>query len=739
MNKDLNKIAPKKVQKGCIPRFLNILRCFYRKGKILLTGNIPADGCSINYGGETAIYLMDIQCAESPMKDLTGAELVLFLFGLFCHELFHLFYSDFAYPEQAIEAAKRNAARYPNLSPFLSANADNVRLCKNFINVIEDGHIERRGKKNYPLWRRYIDFMNKVYFSNSPVRILDHPCNAESFKAFQSYFVFALKVALTGGNYDLEGCKKPFRDACLKSRIYILDAVYENDAQKRIDKALHALEEALGDLPKPKKEDVQNSEKEIQKTQNGYGQAGASSPSPSTDINDDGLEKPQPNPQPQSGSNSKSGTKKGKGTKTAGTPQKGSEQTAEDQAQMQSSSEGEVTEQEGSQIQEGSESEAGETAFSSIAQAENPEDASQDASTDEPYDFEDENGTDLSDGIPGGNSGGNGDSDSEAKDNYEDSILSQIEKDLESEFKEFEEQDSLKRELDRTIQGGGKKSRFTDVVCRTTSATTAINAGETELNPDTRAVLKRYIDQTVRKVSEEVKTRTEDGVIPYQFSGRFNSGRISDFYRKTGADRFRLFDRMTEGDEGLDIAVELLIDESGSMSGKEDEVIAISYILFGICNQLGIPIRVASYDGSKTHVFCEFDAPMQPKSFEKRIVRYNPNGGTNEGQILQLFEKSFAERPETCKYLFMITDGAPGWFLDDARALNELEVTSEKDWLKKYQLFLKKAYGIQMVACCTGSDAENVASIYTGAKIIFNDYKVLAKRLTEEFLRPLKT
>lgn len=738
MERDLNKISGQKIQKSMISLFQTILKLFYRKAKILLTGNIPADGCSVNYNDETAIFMLDVGASDSPMKNLTGKKLVLFQFGLFVHELFHLFYSDFAYPEIAIEHAKQDTTRYPNLAPFLSQNANNVRLCKEYINVIEDGHIERRGKKNYPLYRRYIDFMNKVYFAEEPSTLLDYSCNKEKFNAFQSYFAFALKVALTGSNYDLTGCQKKFTDACRKSRIYILDAVYENDSRRRIDKALRALDEALADLPKPKNTDVTDAENNIRKTQNACAQSGANKPQSDTSINNESLEKP-PKPQKQTGSKPK--PQKGKGGKSAPNPAQTESENAEEKA-GEAESGIESSEAETAQAEAGGDSsENGEAAAIESSEAgEESGEMSQDESTEEPYDFEDENGLDLSsDGTPGGSSGGLDDSDSERSDSYEDSILSQIEKDLESEFIEFEECEALQRELERTISGGGKKSRFTDVVNSLCSKSTAIDPGYAEMNQETRSVLNRYVEQTVRKVSEEVKTRTEDGVIPFQFNGRFNSGRISDFVRKTGADRYRLFDRVTEGEDGLDIAVELLIDESGSMGGKEDEVIAISFILHGICSKLGIPIRVASYDGSKTHVYAEFNAPLQQKSFEKRIMRYDPCGGTNEGQILRLFEKSFAERPEKCKYLFMITDGCPGGFIDERRAEKELGVSSTIEWLRKYQLFLKKAYGIQMVACCTGGDAERVASIYTGAKIIFNNYQVLAKRLTEEFLRPLKT
>lgn len=770
MEKNLNRIDNRKIQKSCCSLFQIILRIWFRKGKVLIESGCPADACTTSADGNSIIYMQDANYANcgSPLNTLKGKDLVLFLFGLFCHELFHLFYSDFEYPTKAVNEIRYNRlTKFPNIANFVK-NMSNVNLVYRFINTIEDGHIERRGKLNYALYRRYIDFMNKVYFGGKTNVLTDTDINKEKFNQFVSYFNYALRLALTGKSYDLTGCPPKFQTMCQKNRILILDAVYENDKQKRIDKALKALDEALGDLPKSSQTptNVGYAEKALENTQNSQAQKGMNS-TPNNDVENQTLEKPQ-RPQDQqiqqqneklkqktrksksdTGEQSeKSEAKSNQGEKSEQTTQMEEAETDEGEKQDVQSQQGEC-QGEASETQnmtgpsQDEEAESGNTQSASSADVQSSDFAGNTEDTvDEPYDFDDDQGLDLDNDFgqntEGGTHGGTGDSEANPDNAYEDSIVSQIEKDLEEEFQAFEEDEALVRELDRTVKGKGNKSRFTELVNRRTLDAVPIEKSDKSLSDETRRLLNKYIDQTVRKVSEEVKTRTEDGMIPYQLNGRFNSARCADFITKTGVDRFRLFDRMTEGEEGLDIAVELLIDESGSMNGKQNEVIAISVILQGICSKLCIPIRVASFNGSNTNVFAEFDAPQQPKSFENRITRYEPRGGTNEGQILQLFEKSFAERPETCKYLFLITDGEPGGFIDRDKA-SELGIESEEDWLRKYQVFLKKQYGIQMVACCTGLDAINVASIYTGAKIIFNDYASLAKRLTEEFLRPLKT
>lgn len=252
---------------------------------------------------------------------------------------------------------------------------------------------------------------------------------------------------------------------------------------------------------------------------------------------------------------------------------------------------------------------------------------------------------------------------------------------------------------------------------------------DAKLSTEARKMIDDYVKKIVRMVESEIRTRTEGGVLQNQLNGAFASYRVMDYVTKHGADRYKLFDRNIPGEDGLDIAVQLLIDESGSMSTCTHNTVVIASIIHGICTKLGIPIRVASFD-TDCYMFCDFDAPMRT-SFETQICNYRPWGGTDEASALLCLEKSLLTRPETYKYLFLITDGEPGFNTTDEN------MTSET-WLKEYQKSMIKK-GVQMVACCTGDSADSVAMIYEGPKIIYNDYQRLGKRLTNEFLRPIRS
>ena len=307
---------------------------------------------------------------------------------------------------------------------------------------------------------------------------------------------------------------------------------------------------------------------------------------------------------------------------------------------------------------------------------------------------------------------------------FMENLVRAIQKDLLNEETENEENRSLRNtlkgepmpntELAREYNGGQPPLSI------------KIPAEET-LPKEVKRLVEGYASRICRKVEEEVKTRTEGGVLPYQLSGRFNSSRIMDHVIRTGADRYRLFDQEIEGEEGLDICVEILVDESGSMDGNRENTIIITDILYETCKKLGIPVRVATFT-ERTYLLCDFEEACT-STFDRRLAAYDPDDGTNEAQALLLLENSLLKRPEKNKYLFLITDGCPGFYCEEMHP---------REWLNKYQRYAIKK-GIQMIACCTGCSAETVAEIYDGPKIVYNDYPKLVKRLTDEFLRPLKT
>lgn len=308
-------------------------------------------------------------------------------------------------------------------------------------------------------------------------------------------------------------------------------------------------------------------------------------------------------------------------------------------------------------------------------------------------------------------------------------FLESIQEELEKE--EREEQEQRKEEnaetknlLEKTRNSCPSTNFHRPVDTRPTRLKIKDSNGLTLL-PETKATVKKYAAQVVRKVEQEVKTRTEGGVRTHLLGGRLNGHRVMDFVTKNNLDKYRLFDKSYEGEDGLSIAVEMLIDESGSMSGKNaSNAVAVAAILHETCRRLQIPIRICSFN-TETYLYCDFDEPCE-STFEYRLCEYKANGGTDEAQALLLLEKSLFDRPEKYKYLFLISDGQPGF----------RSPCGAKTWLKEYQKYSIDK-GIQFVACCTGYSSKAVAEIYDGPKIIFDEYDALAERLTREITRSI--
>lgn len=349
-------------------------------------------------------------------------------------------------------------------------------------------------------------------------------------------------------------------------------------------------------------------------------------------------------------------------------------------------------------------------------------------------DYEDEHDSESMDGQSGsgGDRGGTGvgsdDGDADQVELFMQQLAQAIQNDTLSCNTEEDERKALRNSVyDMSCGTNSELSRsiYRDYI---KPCVKSLSHPEARFSDETRKLIDDYVKKIVRMVDSEVKTRTEGGLLTRQMEGTFASYRAMDYVTKHGVDRYRMFDKNIPGEEGLDIAVQLLIDESGSMKRCKENTVIIASILHGICEKLGIPIRVASFD-DQCYLYCDFDAPMKT-TFEKQICNYQPSGGTDEASALTCLEQSLLKRPESFKYLFLITDGAPGFY-----------TTSDMDnrtWLRKYQKSMIKK-GVQMVACCTGSNAEAVAQIYDGPKIIYNDYPKLARRLTNEFLRPIRS
>ena len=779
-----SKIPVEKLMRILVRSYeVSILHCWFESVKIVMVNALPSDAAT---DGENRIYVMNPSYSDI-MRDLNNEELAVYVFGLVVHELFHLFWTDLKYTFRVIDDIKAGGypKEYPNLTKLAKLSPEAVyNIAFGLCNITEDAHINRKGKKNCPLFAFPLNFVYKCF--NRSLKSLNTITRDDGtvnrlgvFMEFVNYF------AIRGLDPDLDGLPEDLQKLCIRSRRPIMDIVYENDARSRTDATLAYLDKVLPeivDLSMKRGENRQNQKSQIGKDaeqasdmlDNEHNSSSYSKEKPKTVPNQKLERKPHEDKtsdrEEVSGSTDSKEKEPADEKKPLCSKQESDSEAPEEMPETDGSDTalGECTESQSEKPEETESSESkGEpcgqnSSVSETDTGENAENAETESScshsnssepsmkadsepnvTDENGDVSDnstedgaesfEDDFDLSDYCDEESlteSSEDSDDGSESQSEFDqsaflDSIREELEKAESEEHEATEEVDRETNNLLEKTRSSGPNTKFEYPVMVSSDRILVKDSNGQTLLPEIKTMVNKYAAQVVRKVEREVKTRTEGGVLTHQLSGRLNGRRAMDFVTKQNLDKYRLFDKSFVGEEGLSIAAELLIDESGSMAGsKASNAVAVAAILHETCRRLGIPLRVCSYN-TRTYMYCDFDEPCA-RSFEHRLCEYKASGCTNEAQALLLLEKSLLERPERYKYIFLVSDGQP----------NFSAPCGAQTWLKEYQKYCI-GKGIQFVACCTGSCKEAIATIYDGPKIVYDEYDLLAQRLTKEITRSI--
>lgn len=180
------------------------------------------------------------------------------------------------------------------------------------------------------------------------------------------------------------------------------------------------------------------------------------------------------------------------------------------------------------------------------------------------------------------------------------------------------------------------------------------------------------------------------------------------------------------------MAVGLLVDESGSMSGADRITHArlTSLILYDFCNRLNIPIAVYGHStGYDTDVllnaYADFDSV--DKNDRYRIMKMDCIGGNRDGYALRFLAERLMLQSAEIKLLFIISDGRPA-----ARGYSGNEAFEDLASIKKEY----RRKGIITIAAAIGNDKETIEMIY--GKEAFLDVTEL-KELPENLIAIIKS
>lgn len=235
------------------------------------------------------------------------------------------------------------------------------------------------------------------------------------------------------------------------------------------------------------------------------------------------------------------------------------------------------------------------------------------------------------------------------------------------------------------------------------------------------------VKKTSRKLQDkmlEVLQKQEGGRESSLFIGKKMDKRL---YRQDG----RIFCKDILPEDGLDLAVGLVIDMSGSMSqaGRIDTAKIAALTLYDFCHALDIPVAVYGHRvRSNVELYNFADFKSVDGNDKYRLMGICAGGCNRDGLAYRFVGKQLAERTESTKLLIMISDGQP----NDSGYGGAIA----RDDLMSAKLMLKKQ-GVTTFAAAIGDDREVIEKIYGDGFLNISDLKKLPAnivRLVERYI-----
>lgn len=200
--------------------------------------------------------------------------------------------------------------------------------------------------------------------------------------------------------------------------------------------------------------------------------------------------------------------------------------------------------------------------------------------------------------------------------------------------------------------------------------------------------------------------------------------RAQDAYRQDG-----LFFANRKAPQNLpDMAIAVLVDESGSMTGVRNMMARkAAILLYDFASGLHIPIFIAGHDTSSSTViydrFIDFEKVSENDKY--RLAKLRSSGCNRDGAALEITAAHLAARPEKAKLLIVINDGCPNHPSTYDYYGGEAAIEDIRSILQKY-----RCQDMEIIAAAIGDDKETIASIYGEGYLNIDDLSALPKTLT---------
>ena len=210
-----------------------------------------------------------------------------------------------------------------------------------------------------------------------------------------------------------------------------------------------------------------------------------------------------------------------------------------------------------------------------------------------------------------------------------------------------------------------------------------------------------------KTMERELKKQIKDCQDGGKLDGLYNGQRI-DAHSLTRTDK-KFFYRNILPEDIPDMAVCLLIDESGSMTGPRIEAARkTAIVLYDFCTKCGIPICIIGhteeyYGESRVKLtsYAEYDSVDKMDKY--RLMHISAKENNRDGYALKYCAERLEKRNEDTKLLFVISDGQP--------AAENYGITNGKADIQKVVSDYRKK-GMFIITAGIGSDRNQVEYVY---------------------------
>lgn len=231
--------------------------------------------------------------------------------------------------------------------------------------------------------------------------------------------------------------------------------------------------------------------------------------------------------------------------------------------------------------------------------------------------------------------------------------------------------------------------------------------------------LQKQVSQILRDAKEGGKL---DGL---PFGRRINARNV---IRNDG----KIFYKMKLPNEQGNIAVCLLIDESGSMScaNRITKARAAALIIHDFCKGLEIPLAVYGHteeDDVELYSYVEYESLDGNDGY--RIMDMSSRSGNRDGAALRYAAERLLLRTETIKLLILISDGQPA-------ADGYYGTAAEADLRGIKREYSRK--GIRLFSAAIGEDKPNIKRIYGDGFLDISDLNKLPVNLGNLIIHYIK-